>query len=424
MRLEEKNIKKYFNIDWIQLFLIGLTAPFFLFPSIKFVWIFLIIPGVWICRWIVKNNFFERTSLDWALFILLIQVFATCIIVPDISFSLPKIAGVFFGLAFFYSIASLVTSEKLIRWGILSYLGSGLLLLIICIFGIKWDREIYFIKIMRKIEKIIPRINLNLPGAEKGFNSNAVGGTLILILPLCLVLFLVYFKRKKENYLIFHSLFPLIFFSIILFVGSTLLFFTLSIGSWIGLAISLWILLFSWKWKKWSLVIILFLAILMSLLTPAKMTKLISIVKKDIVIRESSWIVGIDTISQHPLFGIGMNRFREIPNIGYKRAHAHNHLLHTGAELGIPGLMAYLAVLFAAGYMCYEIWKKSKIGWMRMAALGLGSGQLAHLIFGMADSIPLGAKVGIFFWFSLGLITAMYNYMVRETKGIELLTYK
>ena len=76
--------------------------------------------------------------------------------------------------------------------------------------------------------------------------------------------------------------------------------------------------------------------------------------------------------------------------------------------------MAYLAILIGAGFMCFDIWRKSNIGWMRMTALGLGCGQLAHLIFGMADSIPLGAKVGIFFWFSLALITAMYNYMLKR----------
>ncbi|TET70287.1 MAG: hypothetical protein E3J56_08305 [Candidatus Aminicenantes bacterium] len=60
---------------------------------------------------------------------------------------------------------------------------------------------------------------------------------------------------------------------------------------------------------------------------------------------------------------------------------------------------------------------------MITAALGLGCGQMAHFIFGMADSIPLGAKVGIFFWFSLGLIAAMYNYMLKNSeKNSKLMT--
>ena len=79
----------------------------------------------------------------------------------------------------------------------------------------------------------------------------------------------------------------------------------------------------------------------------------------------------------------------------------------------MPGLIAYLAILIGTAYMCFEILRKSNIGWMRISALGFGCGQFAHLIFGMTDSIPLGAKVGIFFWFSLGLITAIYNYVLN-----------
>jgi len=38
----------------------------------------------------------------------------------------------------------------------------------------------------------------------------------------------------------------------------------------------------------------------------------------------------------------------------------------------------------------------------------------------MGDSIPLGAKPGIFFWVSLGLIAAMYNHIKKyEEDGVE-----
>ncbi len=413
MREEVKKLIKNSWIDCIQLLLIGLTAPFFLFPSMKFVWVLFIVPGVWICRWIVKKQPFERTALDWAVIILLIQVFTTSIIVPDLSFSLPKIAGVLLGVFFFYSIVALLISEKLIKWGIIGFLGSGLSLSIISVLGIRWDREIYFAKMISNLEKIIPKIKWNLPGAEEGFNSNAIGGILILIIPLSLLFVLSYLKRKKENYLTPYGLLHFMLFIIILFVFSILLFFTMSKSSWIGLIISIWILLLSWKWKKWSLVLILLIVTFIFLLSPAKITQSINMIKKDIAVRETLWSVGASTISQNPLFGIGMNRIRQIPSIGYTHAHAHNHLVHTAAELGIPGLIAYLSILIAAAYMCFTIWRKSDIGWMRISALGLGCGQFAHLIFGMADSIPLGAKVGIFFWFSLGLITAIYNYVLN-----------
>jgi len=46
---------------------------------------------------------------------------------------------------------------------------------------------------------------------------------------------------------------------------------------------------------------------------------------------------------------------------------------------------------------------------MRMAVFGLGWGQVAHLIFGIGDSVPLGSRPGILFWVSVGMIAAIYN---------------
>lgn len=108
--------------------------------------------------------------------------------------------------------------------------------------------------------------------------------------------------------------------------------------------------------------------------------------------------------------GTGLSRIRLVSGIGYERAHVHNHLLHVGAELGIPALIAYMAILIGAGYMCVRVWKRSESGWMKMAVLGLGWGQVAHLIFGIGDSVPLGARPGIVFWVSIALITSIYNY--------------
>ena len=104
-----------------------------------------------------------------------------------------------------------------------------------------------------------------------------------------------------------------------------------------------------------------------------------------------------------------MNRLRLDPGIGYENAHAHNQFITTGAELGIPGLVAYIAILIGAGWMAWVVWKRSGDPWMRAAAAGLIAGQLAFHIFGLGDAIPLGSKPNALFWVSLALITAIYK---------------
>lgn len=81
--------------------------------------------------------------------------------------------------------------------------------------------------------------------------------------------------------------------------------------------------------------------------------------------------------------------------------------------------IAYLAILIGAGWMCLDVSKRAKTAWMRDAARGLGAGQLAFLIFGMGDAIPLGGKNGVFFWVSLALIAAMYNYVNRRSEIVD-----
>jgi putative inorganic carbon (HCO3(-)) transporter len=132
------------------------------------------------------------------------------------------------------------------------------------------------------------------------------------------------------------------------------------------------------------------------------------------------WTPAVKTIQQYPVFGIGMNNARKIPKIGYYQAHFHNQFLHTAAELGLPGLVAYLGILVGAAYMCFRVWKYATQGWVRLAALGLGCGQLALLTFGILDTLPLGSKVGQFFWFSLGLIAALFNHMSQAKSEDDL----
>ena len=124
-------------------------------------------------------------------------------------------------------------------------------------------------------------------------------------------------------------------------------------------------------------------------------------------------------IKANPWWGIGLNHFRLNPEVRYFLSHAHNQFLHTAAELGIPALAAFLAILLSIGCMCVQVWNKSVNPWIRFTVLGLGWGQLAHFFFCLTDAIPPGAKVGILFWISLALITALYQFNQRNMEQTQ-----
>jgi hypothetical protein len=398
-------------IDWLQLIAVAAAAPFFVFPSLKQTWVFAVILVFIGARLVMKSSPFERTPIDWGLGILFIQILATCFVVPDIGFSLPKIAGVLFGLLIFYALLSVLNSERLLKGAVIGYLGAGLALAVFGMVGMFWDSEPLFAKIMPELSKSIPKVNWKLPGAESGFNPNPLGGTLLLIAPLAAVLW-IYFRKKAVVFLVGGTVFLMMV---------IVIFFTQSYGVWIALIISLWLVAFGSRWKKWSLLEFALATVLVFFLKVHKMSDLPKMAENNIVRtkieqRYSYWAAGIKAIARHPLFGVGMNRLRLDPEVGYENSHAHNQLIHTAAELGIPALVAYLAILIGAGWMCREVFRKTNAGWMKAAAQGLIAGQLAFFIFGLGDAIPLGAKPGILFWISLALITSLYNFMIRNDK--------
>ena len=54
-----------------------------------------------------------------------------------------------------------------------------------------------------------------------------------------------------------------------------------------------------------------------------------------------------------------------------------------------------------------------------LLALGLGSGLLAHFLFGLTDATALGGRPGVIFWLLLGLIASLYRLVTRPAFSEE-----
>ena len=162
-----------------------------------------------------------------------------------------------------------------------------------------------------------------------------------------------------------------------------------------------------------------------------------------IAFRLQVWPRAVQGIEEFPLTGMGMNTFREkvlvlypfpfpLPEIDI--AHAHNEFLQAALDLGIPGLIAFLSMYLISYWMLWRTWESADNAaaisggaytggslfmtpaLIRHLVLGLGGGLFAHMVFGMADAITLGAKPGIFFWYLLGLITGLYKLTIESSK--------
>ncbi len=404
--------------DWIQLAVLMLLSPLFLFPREQWAWVLAIVPLLMVVRRIVNKKFIERTIIDIPLLVILVMVLITTLWKANPLHSLSKIAGLLLGVCLFYAVTAVLKTEKLIKIATILFLCGGVLFSFLGVLGM-FTFKVKNLTLLMKLKEWLPRINFNLPGAEEGFHPNAVGGTLVLIIPLFMILLFAYlWKKARGNVAISNgNHLPRLF----LLAGSAVTFgvllLTQSRGAWLGLLLACVMVFFLFLLKKKVFLIVFLVGILLfafviapSLLENDQVRLTTRQAEGTLFFRIQLWNVVLPMIHENPLTGIGLNEFRYHYEVKRELSHPHNKLLLLAVELGLPGLIAYLALLGCVGVAVVWIWKKPGNDWLSMAALGLGCGQLAHFIFEMTDAVPLGAKVNIFFWLSLALIMAIYNY--------------
>jgi O-antigen ligase len=412
-------------IDWIQLVLLCILSPLFIFPKEKMSWIFLIIPILWILKKLSNGRFLEPSLLDIPILLILTQILLTTIFVANPIHSFPKVAGFLLSIGLYYALVNILKTKEVIKGGIFLLLTGSFLFSILGLLGM-FTFRVKHLTLLMKVKELVPFINFKLPGAEEGFHPNAVGGTLILILPLFAVLIFDYIRGKNRDDSIIASKIVLVLTILGLVFTASVLLLTQSRGAWLGLLVSSGILVFLLLRKKKVVLIgsvvaiLIFCIVILPSVLKIDQVKLVSKQGEGtLLFRIQMWDKALPRITENPILGIGMNEFRYLPDIKYRVSHTHNKFFHLAVELGILALAAYLALLFLAGYMIISIWQRSDIKWMKSATLGLGCGQLAFVIFEMTDVIPFGAKVGVFPWISLAVISSLYNFLLHNNTPLK-----
>jgi len=423
----------YQLIDWIQMAVLIVIAPLFLFPRADYWWIVLIIPLLWIIRRFIGNSLMEHTPLDVPLLIFGAAVLIGLLRVEEFSNSFPKGAGVFFAIGFFYAVVALLKTGNLLKWAVGLFLAGGFFFSLLGLLGMPTFTEKHLTLLM-KIKDKIPRIDFGMPGAELGFAPTVVGGILLLVIPLFLTL-LIYFylnREKSPRY----KIYSLLLLAGLLITGSVLL-LTQARGAWAGLFISTILfgllgLLNLLKKRKTLAVVIavlvlagLFIGIgVFSAVHAEQLQPGIRQVEGTLLFRLQMWDIAVPLVQSNPWWGIGLNNFRQVPEVRYFLSHAHNQFLHVAVELGIPAMIAFMAILLITGYMCFNVWRTSQNQWFRYSILGLGWGQAAHVLFCLTDAIPPGAKVGIIFWISIALICVIFKANLGDKEQAQVLSIK
>jgi putative inorganic carbon (HCO3(-)) transporter len=416
-------------LHWPIIGLIGLNYGWFVFTDGPPVAGLALLGVLFILRIVHTRSLFTWTPHDLPILLLvLLTLFSGLVLTVDPSLSLPKVYGVVLSVLVYYEVAYGVRlKENLNRWLIaLSALGIGVAAL--GLLGTDWFSAKFLN--LTKVYAFIPRTIADVPRSIRGgFHPNGVAGTLIFLIPVYAVQLITALKvssrrRSRKGVLIFSLTFLALVSTVITFL------LTQSRGALLGLAIASVALFFAWK-RCWilslaSLVGLLLLAGVLLVRFPTLLgTFDVAQAERKILssyeFRLTVWHAALQVLQAFPLTGVGIGTFDLIVrhlfphlyplspyNLSITITHVHNELLQVAIDLGIPGFVAYVALLAAFARTAWRAYTWTPDERIKRLILGLGAGMLAHQIFGLTDAFLLGTKPGVVMWIIMGLVTGLY----------------
>lgn len=415
-----------------------LSAPFLLLFVPGWSPFLLIIPGFWLIAFLARQNPIPRTPLNGALLVFGLMVLVSLYATYDIRISVPTIAGVVVGMANLFTIARYSQSAK--GWW-LSFLIFLLVGFVIAALGLVGMGSANKVGGLGSITRVFSLPLAGWLGRDQGFNPNVVAGALVWVIPVFLALAGFIVTRYR---LVLQILPRGLAFAPVLVLGcagfvSFVFLLAQSRGGYLGLFITTFVMLALILPPRWrgifvsTGVIVVIIAGSAFLLYGGSIFETLELSSSagdssalavdTLEGRLEVWSRAIYAIQDFPFTGMGMDAFRRVVHVLYplfligpdvETIHAHNEFLQAALDLGIPGLIAFVALYLIAFWMLVHIWRapsSAPVPWRlaRFLALGLGGGLFAHLLYGLTDSTILSAKPGFIFWILLGLIAGLYD---------------
>ncbi|MCD6344190.1 MAG: O-antigen ligase family protein [Anaerolineae bacterium] len=436
MKSQSTRFNKHFWV--IETLLLGAGAPFLLFPTLRptvTVGVLALFALWWLARWGLERRPLPPTPFNGALLLWGSAVAVGIAVTAIPALTLPKATGLILGLATWRYLALTLHNRRDVRWGLAGLILVGLSIAGVGLLSVRWSVKIPF---MQTWIARLPQQILALPeGPEAGVSANQLGGVLAFYLPLALAAALgklqaiTHAKNRRQRWVAVGLLAGAL---LGLALTAGLLVLTQSRSAWIGGVVGILALLALWvgtgkrDWPRRAagatLVVVLVLGgVVYARTEPAQIAALWERpggVETDVVGtvtlsgRVEIWSRALYAIQDFPFTGCGLGTFREVMWIlyplftispGHDIAHAHNMFLQVAVDTGLPGLIAYLALLGSAAAVGWRVARRDVS--LRPLALGLLTGLTALHVYGLTDALAPGSKPAVILWLALGLLTGM-----------------
>jgi putative inorganic carbon (HCO3(-)) transporter len=363
----------------------------------------------WLIRWLLTGQFYKRNPTDWGLAVLLLTLPVTLWVTLLPQTTLTQVLRLLGGIALFYAVTDWVDSPFRLRRLAIAAGAAGLVLALSAIVMVEWPLTKHLLPAGLYQHFILL--------VSDTVNPNVMAGSLVLLAPLPLSALL--FAWREQHWI--ERLLSLLFAAVM--VGVLVL--TQSRSAWLAFAACL-VVLVALRWR-WGWLVIAF-AMVVAVLGIERFgaARLLEALLAGGTIagaegRIEIWLRALFMIRDFPFTGIGMGDFGHVADTFYPFyiyqtgviPHAHNLFLQIAVDLGLPGLIAWLWLLFiatAAAWRTYRFGQRSGARWMIGLGAGLLLSQLALVLHGLTEAVTWGmVRSAPIVWFMWGLAVASAN---------------
>jgi len=394
----------------LEIFIVGgLTAATFLsrrllpLPVVAFV-VFALL------RLVAERRLLRRTPLDPAILLLVLMIPVTlwATALPEVT--VPQIWRLLDGVALYYATAhwGAHTPERF-RWLLRGVLLAGVGIAATAPFSVTWSAS----KLRFIPAGVYQRFSVLVSDTV---HPNVMGGNVAMFLPLSAALLLFDWKTMRWWERVAVGLAGV-------FMGGVLV-LTKSRGAWMGTLLALGLLLVL-RWRWWGLAAGLlgagaaawgvqntlgWNALWQSLAASGVVSGLDG--------RIDIWSRAVYMLQDFPFTGVGMGAFGPLADLLYpfflaapgKIVHAHNLFLQIGVDLGIPGLIAWLAGWLGVMWMGWRLYRTAPAALARAAGAGVLLSQVVVGVHGLFDAVVWGQiRSAPLLWLLWGLAAAALN---------------
>ena len=377
----------------------------------------LLIPLLWMAHRLARGRFWTPHPLDLPLAVLVVTLPVGLWASPLPLESLPLLFQRLAAVALLYAVVNSLHTAARLRLAAALLLPGTALLSVMGLLGAQRSSKL----LPSPWTAAIPRLPLSFwNAASSGFNANIVAGLLAIFVPVTAAYALFALRRPLRP----RGLARAAFLGALTAIEGLVLLYTQSRGGLIAFGVALLVVAVS-RDRRWLWLLPLGAAALGGLLLTVGPQSLLDLLPGDAghsAIPSTAGRLelisrGLYMLQDFAFTGIGLGMFSRILPLLYPlflagpdtvMPHVHDIYLQAGIEHGLPGLIAFLALLLLLVTMGVQSIRWSRRQPWEPLAAGLLAGLVAFLVHGLVDVVASSPRAQLLIWGHWGLLTALW----------------